>query len=91
MAHSAPYIIYKLVVLVVVDEATICDDLSLIICEFSKSQLYLSKILVHNICLDDFCLILHSILDTRNEYIVIIVKIKVLVDDKWKHTPVDKV
>ena len=91
MAHSAPYIIYKLVVLVVVDETAVCDDLSLIICEFSKSKLYLSKILVHNISLDNLCLVLHCILDARNEYIVVIVKIKVLVYDKWKHTPVDKV
>ena len=74
-----------------VDEASLGDYLSLIVCQIAQSKADLLHSLIDDIGLDLLSLLFHSLLDIGNEYIVTDFEACVFSDNKRQHAPVDEI
>ena len=80
--------------LIVVDQTSIQNNLSLGICQIPEFQLDLFQFITNNICVDNVFLFLNCFSHIRNENVISVFKRKRLmirICQKWKHSPVNQV
>ena len=78
---------------IIIDQTTLKDDLSLIVCQLTQSYLELLQSITFNgIAFDHVCFFLNRLADSREEQIITVLERKISGrDQEWKHTPVDQI
>ena len=78
---------------IIIDQTTLKDDLSLIICQLTQSYIeLLQSVTFNSISLDHVCFFLNRLADSREEQIITVLERKISGrDQEWKHAPVDQV